>query len=156
MRLRIHAVVLAPALFLGIASDSHAPAKQLVAEAQQITEDATHLKLSRSKGTFRFTDLSAPRPAVVLTASREYPTPDCPDEAVVAAFKDAGWTYDPEYAADGPDGTAFAYRKKDVLCVFEISWSPGHVDYESPQEEAEAMRHREPNVCTITVYVLAE
>jgi hypothetical protein len=37
----------------------------------------------------------------------------------------SGWSYDHRYAADGPDGTAFALRRDRVLCLVSGSWDGG-------------------------------
>jgi hypothetical protein len=41
------------------------------------------------------------------------------------AFPARGWQEIPEYAADGKDGTRFAFRKADVACLFHGDWNGG-------------------------------
>lgn len=41
------------------------------------------------------------------------------------AFPARGWQEIPEYAADGKDGTRFAFRKADVACLFHGEWNGG-------------------------------
>jgi hypothetical protein len=41
------------------------------------------------------------------------------------AFSARGWQEIPEYAADGKDGTRFAFRKADVACLFHGEWNGG-------------------------------
>ncbi len=48
-----------------------------------------------------------------------------PDVALREEFAGLGWTEDYEYGADGPDGSAFAFRKGSVLCVFRAHWDGG-------------------------------
>ena len=48
-----------------------------------------------------------------------------PDIALREEFAGLGWTEDYEYGADGPDGSAFAFRKGSVLCVFRAQWDGG-------------------------------
>ena len=48
-----------------------------------------------------------------------------PDLALRRQFAESGWTEDYDYAADGPDGSAFAFRNGRVLCVFRAHWDGG-------------------------------
>jgi hypothetical protein len=48
-----------------------------------------------------------------------------PDIALRERFAASSWTEDYTYAADGPDGSAFAFRKGPVLCVFRAFWDGG-------------------------------
>lgn len=48
-----------------------------------------------------------------------------PDIALRERFARLGWSEDYEYAADGPDGSAFAFRNGSVLCVFWAHWDGG-------------------------------
>ncbi len=48
-----------------------------------------------------------------------------PDIALREEFAGLGWTDDYEYGADGPDGSAFAFRKGSILCVFRAHWDGG-------------------------------
>ncbi len=48
-----------------------------------------------------------------------------PDVALREQFAGLGWAEDYEYAADGPDGSAFAFRNGPVLCVFRAHWDGG-------------------------------
>jgi hypothetical protein len=50
---------------------------------------------------------------------------DPPDVALREKFSELGWTEDLAYGADGPDGSAFAFRKGAVLCVFRAHWDGG-------------------------------
>jgi len=50
---------------------------------------------------------------------------DPPDVALREKFAELGWTEDLAYAADGPDGSAFAFRKGVALCVFRAHWDGG-------------------------------
>jgi hypothetical protein len=36
-----------------------------------------------------------------------------------------GWREDPQYAADGPDGTVFALRNQAALCIANGRWDGG-------------------------------
>lgn len=48
-----------------------------------------------------------------------------PDVVLRERLAELGWTEDYEYAADGPDGSAFAFRNGSVLCVFRARWDGG-------------------------------
>lgn len=48
-----------------------------------------------------------------------------PDVALREKFAGSSWTEDYAYAADGPDGSAFAFRNGPVLCVFRAHWDGG-------------------------------
>ncbi|MGD8699295.1 MAG: hypothetical protein PVJ43_08400 [Gemmatimonadales bacterium] len=50
---------------------------------------------------------------------------DAPDVALREKFAELGWTEDYAYAADGSDGSAFAFRKGSALCVFQAHWDGG-------------------------------
>lgn len=42
-----------------------------------------------------------------------------------SALKKYGWNYDNRHDADGPDGTVFAIRKENVICIVTGSWDGG-------------------------------
>jgi hypothetical protein len=48
-----------------------------------------------------------------------------PDVALREKFAELGWTEDFAYGADGPDGSAFAFRNGPALCVFRAHWDGG-------------------------------
>ncbi len=48
-----------------------------------------------------------------------------PDEHLRSLLPTRSWTEDLSYAADGPDGTAFALRRGAVLCLFRGRWDGG-------------------------------
>ena len=50
---------------------------------------------------------------------------DPPAVALREKFAELGWLEDLAYGADGPDGSAFAFRKGVVLCVFRAHWDGG-------------------------------
>jgi hypothetical protein len=47
----------------------------------------------------------------------------------------SGWSFDHRYAADGPDGTAFALRRDRVLCLVTGSWDGGNGSNPDDQPE---------------------
>lgn len=48
-----------------------------------------------------------------------------PDTVVREKLSAAGWQEVFQYCADGPDGTAFAFRTSTVLCLCQASWDGG-------------------------------
>ena len=53
------------------------------------------------------------------------------------AFAARGWQEQPEYAADGPDGTAFAFASRGVLCLFQGRWDGGDdAEPDAPRDDA--------------------
>jgi hypothetical protein len=48
-----------------------------------------------------------------------------PDEVLRKKLGTRGWQEDLRYAADGPDGTAYALRSHSVLCLFRGRWDGG-------------------------------
>ncbi len=52
---------------------------------------------------------------------------DTPDERVREALAALGWREDWDYGADGPDGTAYAFRSGPVICYFRGSWDGGDI-----------------------------
>ena len=62
---------------------------------------------------------------------------DNPTEPVRKKFEAMGWKEQLQLAADGPDGTSFAFRKSQVLCQFRGAWDGGDdsdPDYEPSDE----------------------
>lgn len=54
-----------------------------------------------------------------------YRDKDAPDVVLREQLTRLGWTEDYQYAADGPDGSAFAFRSGSTLCVFQAHWDGG-------------------------------
>jgi hypothetical protein len=54
-------------------------------------------------------------------------------------FAAQGWQEMPSYSADGKDGTAFAFRKTEVACLFRGTWTGG-ADGEPSMPRKEAYR----------------
>lgn len=48
-----------------------------------------------------------------------------PDEVLRDELVARGWKEDLRYAADGPDGTAYALRNHSVFCLFRGTWDGG-------------------------------
>jgi hypothetical protein len=48
-----------------------------------------------------------------------------PDERLRRALANWGWREDLRSAADGPDGTAFAFEKGAILCLVRAGWDGG-------------------------------
>jgi hypothetical protein len=48
-----------------------------------------------------------------------------PEIRLAEALRERGLTYDHRYDADGPDGTSFAFRTDEVLCIVQGKWDGG-------------------------------
>jgi len=48
-----------------------------------------------------------------------------PDEQLRSGLAARGWTEDIRYGADGPDGTAFAFRHNRAICFVDATWDGG-------------------------------
>jgi hypothetical protein len=48
-----------------------------------------------------------------------------PEIRLAEALQERGLTYDHRYDADGPDGTSFAFRTGEVLCIVQGKWDGG-------------------------------
>jgi len=59
------------------------------------------------------------------TVRTEFADGPSPEERLRAGLTALGWREDPRYAADGPDGTAFALRRGREVCFVEASWDGG-------------------------------
>jgi hypothetical protein len=60
--------------------------------------------------------------AASMRALRDGPSPD---DRLRTALPTMGWVEDWEYGADGPDGTATAFRRGTVLCLLRAQWDGG-------------------------------
>jgi hypothetical protein len=49
----------------------------------------------------------------------------CPNEAIEAGLRAAGWVESYGYAADGPDGSTLGFVSRDFLCLIEATWDGG-------------------------------
>jgi putative hemolysin len=45
-------------------------------------------------------------------------------ETIKDMMRTNGWNEDPQYLADGPTGTATAFRQDSRLCLFQVGWAP--------------------------------
>jgi hypothetical protein len=63
----------------------------------------------------------------LVATTTAFANQDSPDQRVRAVLPTLGWEEDWHYAADGPDGTAFALRKEAILCLVRASWDGGDI-----------------------------
>ena len=155
MVLLLLSLVLFITLLAGDSVGALMPEPGIVSEVKGLTEQVMTLNLSISDGSFVPPHGGKELHGKILTATRQYPAGVYPAENLHAALKAAGWGIDYKFGADSSEGTAFAYRKEHVLCVFRISWSPGYVDYEGLTDQQEAEQNNVPHAYAVTVYVLA-
>ncbi len=48
-----------------------------------------------------------------------------PDDRLHTWFEEHAWKANNKYDDDGPDGTAFGYEKRKVLCLAHVDWDGG-------------------------------
>jgi len=48
-----------------------------------------------------------------------------PGDSIYKLLSDQGWVQEPQYSADGPDGTFFALSKGDIWCFIRGQWDGG-------------------------------
>ena len=48
-----------------------------------------------------------------------------PGDSIYELLSDQGWVQEPQYSADGPDGTFFALSKGDIWCFIRGQWDGG-------------------------------
>jgi hypothetical protein len=90
--------------------------------------DARELIRTPQGNTFWEEGLRRKRPAIVPCFHMKYAThtADAPGtDAIDAALQKAGWVYELNYSADGPDGTYFALICDQALVEIDGSWDGG-------------------------------
>jgi hypothetical protein len=75
------------------------------------------------------------------------------DGDVAAGLTAAGWIAMTHYSADGPDGSAFAMRSRETVCLFRASWDGGDDSDTTyvPSDEWELVGHCAPREPTDSV-----
>jgi hypothetical protein len=90
---------------------------------------ALGVDVSRATGAAAFSDLSGGAgESCQLTISgtgEQFPSLADAAQRIGQVFTDAGWTADPQYAADGPTGTIGGLRRDNQLAAYNVEWSPG-------------------------------
>jgi hypothetical protein len=110
--------------------------------AYSIAAEIPGLSIKRSTGMF--TDEALRRPVLgcrlAITGSFKHAPPggDAANR-LRDGFAAQGWQEMASYSADGKDGTAFAFRKTEVACLFRGTWNGGS-DGEPPVPRGEAYR----------------
>lgn len=96
------------------------------------------VSIRRSTGVFRDEALRQPVPGCRLAISGSFARAKGAGDAVERlreGFSARGWQEMTAYGADGKDGTAFAFRKAGVACLFRGEWNGGADDEpEIPRE----------------------
>jgi hypothetical protein len=143
-------------LLVGETDGAPAPNGRAVSEVQHLIEQVMALSLSRSEGLWGSSHAGKERHATILKATREYPAGVFPEEELHPALRAAGWAIDYKFSTSTPNDTAFAYRKDRLLCIFQISWSPGHVDYEGLTEQQKEKLEKVPHTYQIAIYAVGD
>jgi hypothetical protein len=61
----------------------------------------------------------------ITSPSAPWVAPPSPDEVLRQALPAEGWTQEPDWEADGPDGTEFAFRRGNTVCMVVGRWQGG-------------------------------
>ena len=75
-------------------------------------------------------------------------------QSVGEGFETLGWTENPDYVADSPTGTVFAYESDSQIAFVSVDWQPSE-DAECPEDQPISACELEPSqqLYTITVEV---
>jgi hypothetical protein len=111
-------------------------------EARRLAEKALHLEIRMSMRLLRDAVVGEEFRGYLLGGEGSFEEVEDPGLALVDAFEEAGWVAVPEYQSDGADGTAGAYEKPGIRCLYEIGWN-GHVDGEPDSLAAETPGRRD-------------
>lgn len=65
------------------------------------------------------------RMIVVSGAWSELAGRSSPEDTLFQYLSERGWTQEPRYSADGPDGTYFAFSKAGIWCFVRGRWDGG-------------------------------
>lgn len=96
--------------------------------AYEIAAKTPGVSIRRSTGTFRDEALPQAVPGCRLAIKGSFARAKVGGDAVQRlrdGFSDRGWQEMTAYTADGKDGTAFAFRKAGVACLFRGEWNGG-------------------------------
>ncbi len=118
---------------------SQIPGKNIYLHVKQITENSFPIKLDLENGEFKDWNTGKIIRCILMKGEHVFKPGDMTDPVsqLSVALEKEGWVSTFEYSADGPDGTVFTYSKNKVMLVYEISWSPGHEDGLTEEEEKE-------------------
>lgn len=106
--------------------------------AYAIAAKTPGVSIRRSTGVFGDERLREPVPGCRLTISGSFARAQDSGDAATRlheGFAARGWREMPAYGADGKDGTAFAFRKGVVACLFRGEWNGGSDQPEIPRED---------------------
>jgi hypothetical protein len=109
----------------GGASDAGGPAREaLCADVAAVAGRALQIAFTRDSGsTFPAPRGGPPWSGCLLRGSatvRPYGTAPMPDQKLIAAMRREGWVEDLAFQADGPEGNAFALRRGEALCHYNV------------------------------------
>jgi hypothetical protein len=126
MRALILAVVVGMATVGAVAAQQDAEAG--CAAVERILADFPTLAIGRSDGEvhdYRTGEAGLGCRVEMKGSAAAFRESGQPDVALREEFAKLGWTEDLAYAADGPDGSAFAFRSGPVRCFFRAHWDGG-------------------------------
>lgn len=95
--------------------------------AQAWLRRALDTTIVRHNGTFTNEFLDGPRQGCVLDVEGRLSNERAagPDNDVMDRFVAGGWVPEWHISADGPDGSDYGMRSRDVLCVAQFQWDGG-------------------------------
>jgi hypothetical protein len=101
----------------------------------RLVEPTPGTKITRTRGTFDdpFGQQVFAGCRVLVAGSfttlADHPSPDTVLENALPA---EGWTQEPHWEADGPDGTDFAFRRGNTVCIVVGRWEGGVFEENDP------------------------
>lgn len=122
--LRVFRFALVPITVVAFAQDASSGCDTVA----RILADQPALAIDRSEGQvrdYRTGEVGRGCRVEVKGSVSAYRDSDAPDVFLRKQLAGLGWTEDYQYGADGPAGSAFAFRRGSVLCLFQASWDGG-------------------------------
>ena len=101
----------------------------------RLVEPTPGTKITRTRGTFDdpFGQQVFAGCRVLVAGSfttlADHPSPDT---VLANALPAEGWTQEPHWEADGPDGTDFAFRRGNSVCIVVGRWEGGVFEENDP------------------------
>lgn len=114
------------------------PLRARALEVRRLAARALHLELKMSRQRLEDAVAGEEFRGYLMSGEGSFDEVEDPGLALVDAFEDAGWVAVTHYQSDGADGTAGAYEKPGIRCLYEIGWN-GHVDGEPDTLWSEAV-----------------
>jgi hypothetical protein len=118
--------------------------REEVKEANDIANAALHVRLATEDGIFRIYANEKGRRGVVMKGKSSSYAVNDPADVLCKEFESMGWKRIIAYDADGPDGTAGAFRKNNTTCIYRLMWDGG--DDMDPLDSASQTAEIRPDI----------